>query len=90
MRTVANALVELSKEARTIFLQEPRLLKIKAPTYVLGEFLNTLLLSCAIYGGDRKLRYLLVCNEGGTESYYLLKTHSEMYVSFCIFKLNTS
>ena len=42
MRTVANALVELSKEARAIFLQEPRLLKLKAPTYVLGELLELL------------------------------------------------
>ena len=37
MRTVANALVELAKDARAIFLQEPRLLKLSAPTYVLGN-----------------------------------------------------
>ena len=76
MRTVANALIELSKEARAIFLQEPRLLKLKAPTYVLGEFLDKL--SCAIYGGERKLRYILVCNNGGTErvTKYLSKTRS--------------
>jgi hypothetical protein len=54
MRTVANALVELSKEARTIFLQEPRLLKLKAPTYVLGEFLNTVKL-CNLWWGKETL-----------------------------------
>ncbi len=42
MRTVASALIDLSKEARAIFLQEPRLLKLSAPTYVLGTFFNCL------------------------------------------------
>ena len=37
MRTVANALIDLAKEARAIFQQEPRLLKLEAPTYVLGD-----------------------------------------------------
>ena len=42
MRTVANALVELAKDARAIFLQEPRLLKLSAPTYVLGNIYQTI------------------------------------------------
>lgn len=37
MRTVASALIDLCKEVRAIFMQEPRLLKLNAPTYVLGE-----------------------------------------------------
>ena len=56
MRTVANALVELSKEARAIFLQEPRLLKLKAPTYVLGELLNTVKL-CNLWWGKETSIY---------------------------------
>ena len=37
MRTVANAIINLSNDVREILLQEPRLLKLKAPTYVLGK-----------------------------------------------------
>ena len=59
MRTVANALVELSKEARAIFLQEPRLLKLKAPTYVLGELSNTVKL-CNLWMTKREVTSLLV------------------------------
>ena len=47
-------------------------------------------ISCVIYGGERKLQYILLCYGEGTESYYLSKTRSEMCVSFFIFKLNTS
>ena len=38
MRTVANAIIDLSNDVRAILLQEPRLLKLAAPTYVLGKF----------------------------------------------------
>ena len=37
MRTVANAIIDLSNDVRAILLQEPRLLKLAAPTYVLGK-----------------------------------------------------
>ena len=37
MKTVASSLIDLSTQARSIFLQEPRLLKLKPPVYVLGK-----------------------------------------------------
>ena len=37
MRTVASSLIELCTQVRAIFLQEPRLLKLKPPVYVLGD-----------------------------------------------------
>ena len=37
MNTVANALINLCHQAREIFLQEPRLLRLKPPVYVLGD-----------------------------------------------------
>ena len=37
MKTVATALIDLSNNVRAIFLQEPRLLKLKAPIYILGK-----------------------------------------------------
>jgi hypothetical protein len=37
MRTVATSLIDLCVQVKDIFKQEPRLLKIKAPTYVLGD-----------------------------------------------------
>lgn len=39
MKTVAASIIDLCGQARAIFLQEPRLLKLKAPVYVLGKFL---------------------------------------------------
>ena len=38
MRTVATSLIDLSVQVRAIFLQEPRLLKLKPPVYVLGWY----------------------------------------------------
>ncbi len=37
MATVASALINLCQQVRDIFLQEPRLLRLQPPVYVLGD-----------------------------------------------------
>ena len=37
MQTVAASLIELCQQARSLFLQEPRLIRLNTPTYILGD-----------------------------------------------------
>ena len=37
MQTVAASLIELCQQARNLFLQEPRLIRLNTPTYILGD-----------------------------------------------------
>ena len=37
MQTVAASLIEICQQARNLFLQEPRLIRLNTPTYILGD-----------------------------------------------------
>ena len=37
MAIVAASLIEICQQARNLFLQEPRLIRLKTPTYILGD-----------------------------------------------------
>ena len=37
MQTVAASLIEICQQARNLFLQEPRLIRLDTPTYILGD-----------------------------------------------------
>ena len=37
MQTVAASLIEICQQARSLFLQEPRLIRLNTPTYILGD-----------------------------------------------------
>ena len=37
MQTVAASLIEICQQARHLFLQEPRLIRLNTPTYILGD-----------------------------------------------------
>ena len=42
MRTFAKSLIELCTQTRGLIIQEPRLVKLASPTYILGEKLMSL------------------------------------------------
>lgn len=37
MKVFGSSLIELCKQARGLLIQEPRLLRLNSPTYILGE-----------------------------------------------------
>ena len=78
MATVASCLVTLCQQVKATFMEEPRLLRVTSPSYVLGEYLFRW--TCYIGLEDK----VIVFYKMQQSSYYLCSVCVCLYCYFCV------